>query len=326
MFTRWDVATGKTTVVIFTRDIDRPIDPKVLFSDLERKHLRDPFWMYPLVLGDIADKQHESIWTVRSAVRAKEKAAEKSNDNGAKKPEKDGEKEADFRSLHVLARHAIHGTETLDAAIEVTESIIQQHKSLEEIIVPSSDEDKGKPNNKALVLASHRSTHSSLHYHLTVFKTFLHRSVSTKERLLNEINLAFNVVAQSDATASLGLAVASRQDSAAMKTIAFVTTAFLPATFIAAIFSTSFFNFEQGTGWAVSTKFWIYWIFAVPVTVVAIAALDYWQKRYIREDREKQLARMTTWGKKVEAQAAKDPEDLSEAWQDVESGLKRGRR
>ena len=74
------------------------------------------------------------------------------------------------------------------------------------------------------------------------------RSQSNRERLQNEIQLAFNSVAQQDSLASVKLTHASHIDSASMKTIALLTLVFLPPTFIYAIFSMPFFNYDADAG------------------------------------------------------------------------------
>jgi Mg2+ and Co2+ transporter CorA len=95
------------------------------------------------------------------------------------------------------------------------------------------------------------------------------RASANKERLLNEIQLAFNSVAQYDSRISVEIGQATQSDSAAMKTVAFATLTFLPATFISALFSMSFFKVDDDTGvWSVSDKFWIYWVIAIPVTLL----------------------------------------------------------
>lgn len=69
----------------------------------------------------------------------------------------------------------------------------------------------------------------------------------------------------------------AQPDSAAIKTVAFVTLAFLPPTFVSAIFSMSFFSFSSDSGWIVSDKFWLYWVFSVPITLVSILIWYCWQ-------------------------------------------------
>ena len=106
-------------------------------------------------------------------------------------------------------------------------------------------------------------------------------------------NQAFNIVSQRNTLSTV-------RDSAAMRTIAFVTLIFLPATFVSAIFSTSFFDFspsnrsegsssspsssssqktsDSSSPWVISSKFWIYWAFAIPLTAVTVLAWYLWHR------------------------------------------------
>lgn len=87
----------------------------------------------------------------------------------------------------------------------------------------------------------------------------MHRSASNDARLRNEINLAFNVVNQ--------------QDTKAVRIISIITLTFLPATFVSTLFSMSFFNYDQQTRhWKMSGWIWVYFVIAVPLTALTIAA------------------------------------------------------
>ena len=119
---------------------------------------------------------------------------------------------------------------------------------------------------------------------LAFFQSYIgsirHRSISNEKRLQNEIQLAFNIVAQHDASLTVDISRAARADSATMKTLAFATLTFLPPTFICAIFSMSFFSYDTGSGWAVSNKIWIYWAIAIPTTVATALVWNYWHKLF----------------------------------------------
>ncbi|KAF3357666.1 hypothetical protein VdG1_05769 [Verticillium dahliae VDG1] len=154
----------------------------------------------------------------------------------------------DYQRLHDLARHAIHICETLDLGVVSMESTLAHHARLQ--------------------------------FFKHLFESLRCRSASNKERLDNEMQLAFHTVAQHDSRTGVEIARAAQSDSAAMKTISFLTLAFLPATFISAVFSMSFFNVDDGTGeWSVSNKIWIYWAFAVPVTLVTTGLWYRWQRK-----------------------------------------------
>jgi flagellar biosynthesis/type III secretory pathway M-ring protein FliF/YscJ len=86
-------------------------------------------------------------------------------------------------------------------------------------------------------------------------------------------NQLFNLIAQRDSNANIELAkdsrtiaLASRQDSAAMKTIAIMTMAFLPATFFATLFATPLLQWN--TPHVIQKSFWVFWAFTVPVTIL----------------------------------------------------------
>ena len=103
--------------------------------------------------------------------------------------------------------------------------------------------------------------------------------MANEKRLQNEIQLAFHMVTQYDSGVSVAIGKAAKEDSAAMKTIATLTLIFLPPTFISSVFSMSFFKFDTDTGWTMSKNFWMYWVWAIPMTMITSALWYYWQKQ-----------------------------------------------
>lgn len=212
-------------------------------------------WFYPHLVSEVARLQELAVWAIRDRVRAVEK-----------KPAINGRPQPDYRHLHDIARHAIHVTETLDVSVQTIQRILARHKELMQV---QSNEDQSQ------------EIHSQLQFFESFFASLRHRSVSNEKRMANEIQLAFNIVAQHDASTSVKIGLATQSDSIAMKSIAFVTLTFLPPTFICAIFSMSFFDYSAESGWAISNKFWLYWAFAVPTTLLTVAAWYYvWQRGF----------------------------------------------
>lgn len=218
----------------------------------------DPFWIYEGILEEVLHLQNQSVWMIRDQVRMTEK-----NRTLVNRPN------PDYGHLHEIARHAIHVSESLEVTVKTVETILQRHA---EFVAQFTDTDKtlkGDPKhlrNRLLFLES-------------MLVGLKHRSVSNQARLQNEIQLSFNIVAQSDARTSVEIGRAAQKDSAAMKTVAFLTLTFLPATFISAIFSTSFFNFDTEQGnWLVSDKIWIFWVVSVPVTSITILLWFFWHR------------------------------------------------
>jgi Mg2+ and Co2+ transporter CorA len=252
IFTRWLPSTNQTVILAF--DLDSPVKERFLRAVMkpDESWLSDPFWIYPYLIELIALFEEPSVWAIRDHVRAMETEG---------KPE--GRPQPDYRQLHDLARHAIHVNETLDVASQNIEHILMQHESHTN---SNPDNDPATSEDIRFRLRSWQSFITSLRY----------RSNSNEKRLQNEIQLSFNTVAQHDAGITLEIGRATQMDSATMKTIAFVTLTFLPPTFICAIFSMSFFDFGGDSGWTMSNKFWVYWVFAIPTTVLTTLVWTYW--------------------------------------------------
>ncbi|KAL4723565.1 hypothetical protein ACLX1H_009203 [Fusarium chlamydosporum] len=262
IFTRWIASSQQTYLIVFESEKQvrlRDRFPAPLLNNLHNDAFNDPFWFYPRLFDELATIQDNSVWSVRDRVRSIEK------EDLSKKPN------PRYRHMHDTARHAIHVSETLEVAEKTVASIIQQHTTFHEE-VRSGD----KARN-----AGYRRVAERLLWYDHILQSLRCRASANKERLLNEVQLAFNSVAQYDSRISVRIGKATQSDSAAMKTIAFVTLAFLPATFISALFSMSFFNVDDDTGeWTVSSKIWMYWVIAIPVTLITNGLWLLWQKSY----------------------------------------------
>lgn len=218
----------------------------------------DPFWIYEGLLEEILSLQDRSVWMIRDEVRATEK-----NRALVTRPN------PDYGHLHEIARHAIHVSESLEVTVKTVESILQGHADY----MTSFADAENSPRRAA------KQLQNRLLFLEHMLVSLKYRSASNQARLQNEIQLSFNIVAQSDARTSVEIGRAAQKDSAAMKTVAFLTLTFLPATFISAIFSTSFFNFDAGEGiWAVSDKIWIFWVVSIPVTLITIMLWFFWHR------------------------------------------------
>lgn len=247
IFTIWHRTTRRTTVLVF----DPPPSitatlPQLLLKNPDGVDTRHPFWMYIPLVDEVIRLQHPAVWAIRNLVRTTEESA-----SSADRPT------PDYRRLHDLARHAIHVSETLELATNTVDAILAHHGRVVSLLATGAD---------------FQAVGASVGNRLLFYRDMLHslglRSASNRNRLQNEIGLAFNTVAQYDARISLDIGRAAQADGAAMRTIAFVTLAFLPATFVSTIFSMSFFDYDASSGlWLVSPDFWRYWAVAIPVTV-----------------------------------------------------------
>jgi len=218
----------------------------------------EPYWMHSLFTEEIVRLQDESVWGIRNLVRQTEVERTTSK---APNP--------NYLRLHDNARHAIHVSETLELAVRTVESIMEQHEDL--VIKRTTVGGKSQ--------IEQRKIRNRMKFYHHMLRSLRSRSTSNKERLLNEIQLAFNTVAQYDSRISVDIGQAAQKDSSAMKTIAFLTMTFFPATFISAIFSTSFFDFNPDTDeWSISSMFWVYWAVTIPITSITAGLWLFWYR------------------------------------------------
>ena len=110
-------------------------------------------------------------------------------------------------------------------------------------------------------------------------------------RIEMQVKTVDNLIAQGDARANLAIAQQSRliaidtkRDSIAMKTIAGLTMVFLPGTFVATIFSMVFFQVEQDNKHAlkVSPNWWLYVVVTIPLTAAVLMVWIIWLRWKVR--------------------------------------------
>ena len=277
-------SSGVTKIILFDPKpyLSERIAAKLVFSVPEdRSHLKDPFWVYGQVLEDLIAMQDTSVWQIRDLTRSAEKRNETVRGSQASVTY--------FDTLHNILRHAIHSTETLQTTVKTIRNLMSSHETLGTRFAQAHTELAGEQQRYLEEARSARAAGTSnfdmeklvahvaaaesaltketsaeklrrhvyhhnderFRYYEHFFESTLERSMANKERLTNQIQLEFNKV--------------TKADSEAMKTVAFVTLLFLPATFVAAIFSTTFFALEDGE-WTMSSDFWKYWAFALPIT------------------------------------------------------------
>ncbi|KAJ2992509.1 hypothetical protein NUW58_g2150 [Xylaria curta] len=242
IFVRWNKSTSQTIVLAFDTPQDVTTRIRGLFEPPYSENSNyAPFWFYTHLLSEVSRLQETAVWAIRDQVRHVEK------DIHPKIQE-----DPDYRHLHDIARHAVHVSETLDVATQTIQRMLSRHEDVIQLL--------NYPDPS-------REIHSQLQFFESFLSSLKCRSVANEKRMSNEIQLAFNTVAQRDARTSVQIGRATQSDSVTMKSIAFVTLTFLPPTFVSAIFSMSFFNYSPESGWAVSDKFWVYWVVAVPITI-----------------------------------------------------------
>ena len=257
-FTNW-TPTGTHTVLCFDVKLKfQSIIHSALSSEVD-KMIFDIYHLHSTLISVVLVLYDESVWTLRDHVRDIEKKR-----MGKLEPE------TDYPLMHEIARHTCHSSETLLVAIETISNIHMQYSSF--------------LRNRSLH-ASSVNLEQIFNFQKQLLKGQHTRSVAIEARLKNELNLALNLVAQQESGAIVRISQAAHSDGAAMRAVAVVTLVFLPSTFVSTIFSTTFFGSgSSSASWTVSKKFWIYWVFSVPLTVVTIGMWVCWQRRNKRSE------------------------------------------
>ncbi|EWZ78699.1 hypothetical protein FOXG_14285 [Fusarium oxysporum f. sp. lycopersici 4287] len=237
IFTRWD-SPSRCQVLC----VDIPFDlPDQLKALLERRpsclNFEDPFAMHVDLIDLIIKYYDLSVWRVRGPVRRLEKNRPYVGRL--------------FKPMHDISRHGIHTSEILSATIETLQEMLRYQTEVYDK-EPCAHEKTYQVQAKEY-----------LRFQIQLTKSLKLRSDSNQKRLENEVDLAFNNIAN--------------QDNTVMKSIAYLTMVFLPATFFSALFSTAFFSFNNG--WKVSTGFWIYWVITAPTTFIVVVAFHIWMAR-----------------------------------------------
>ncbi|KAK0622373.1 hypothetical protein B0T14DRAFT_563830 [Immersiella caudata] len=221
--------------------IDAPTDlPDQLLSALTQRRtpldFKDPFVMHADLWDRIIVLYDISVWRMRDPVRELEDSNMRSRDM--------------FAPTHGFTRHAIHVSEVLESAIltavEARRCMTETHKALS----PGLDQ------------TYCRQADDYASFQISMLRNLRLRSESNRARLADEIHSAFNDL--------------TRRDSSLIKSITIVTLLCLPASLISSIFSTTFFSFGDDNTWQVSRKLWVYWVTAIPSTIVIVLAWGLW--------------------------------------------------
>lgn len=109
-----------------------------------------------------------------------------------------------------------------------------------------------------------------------------------------------SVITQSDAEYTAAIAIDGKRDSIAMRTISILGIVYLPATFVATLFSMDMFSWpgtsnkgNETSSLVASPSIWIYWVVAVPLTVITILIWVIWARRENQKSRQRLMVSRT---------------------------------
>ncbi|KAL8687381.1 MAG: hypothetical protein Q9218_006427, partial [Villophora microphyllina] len=156
--------------------------------------------------------------------------------------------------LHLISQDADSLVSSTEMGTMVVERMSAAHKRLRK------ESDAALQNGFSLVEDSLEQLVQTLHAR----RRWL---LSYKSRKDIAMNLVFNLVTQQDSETNMSIAQATKNDRAAMKTIAALTMVFLPATAVSSFFGMAFFN-GQGGSLTVTSNWWIFLITTVPITLM----------------------------------------------------------
>ncbi|ERS97220.1 hypothetical protein HMPREF1624_06551 [Sporothrix schenckii ATCC 58251] len=167
----------------------------------------------------------------------------------------------------------------------------------------------GDPATEVALDKLHRSMLSRFDFFRQKLKGIRHYAHTTISRLDIQRGALYNIIAQKESKLNLEmaqhqrlLALASKRDNQSMKALSIVGAVFLPATYLASLFSMTFFNFQVGGNGgggsgggdddspSVAPTLWIYFAITIPLTLVVLAALFWWdrtrEKKFAAEEAE----------------------------------------
>jgi len=228
LFVKWRAIDNSNLVLTLDagQDIQNELDRRLQSIDE-----RDPYSWQVVFVEEVIKLYDKSVWSLRDLVRK----VEKTRGSHCNLTE--------ISHLHEISRHLGHSHETLDIAINIIKSISSEHEAFwNERKIYGDKQGPDKQVQRRL---------SSLSLELS---NITRRSVSLKERLQYEINLAHNMV--------------SHRNTDMMRTISAITLIYLPGTFVSGLFSSAFFQFSSETNnWVVAENFWVYWAIVIPLTI-----------------------------------------------------------
>jgi hypothetical protein len=145
--------------------------------------------------------------------------------------------------------------------------------------------------------------------HLKIEQRALLLEISCNQKIAqSQLQIVYNLIAQRDNKDSLAVAElqtelartqtelaitqtaianTTKEDSYAMRTIAFMSILFLPGTFVSSFFSMDMFDWQAPKGASVASfRFWIYWAVTTPLTVVVVSIWFFWLRTHKKHEVE----------------------------------------
>ncbi|KAK2790501.1 hypothetical protein FQN52_005518 [Onygenales sp. PD_12] len=214
---------------------------------------------------------------------------EAAEEGHAKSPEKDFEEMT--RSLNIIISRLAFHEMRINANAVFTDQILERILAFE-TDAKNLEEGGEEEWHKKLQSASRPLLERLVHLK-TEHQALLLEIACNQKIAQSQLEIVYNLVAQRDnkdnlklAKVSTDIANTTKDDSRAMRTIAVMSIAFLPGTFVSSFFSMDMFNWQAAKDEAVlSSRFYIYWAVAVPLTLVVFIVWFLWLRSTNKHDK-----------------------------------------
>ncbi|KAK5044426.1 hypothetical protein LTR84_011240 [Exophiala bonariae] len=272
LFTQWKKAGHSRALCIDA--------PEKLQSELQSAlqsrditlNFSDPFALHTSILDQMFHLYDTSVWRVRNPVRKVEKARETIKKERAERKKRPNDESVS----HTGFRDAARGFKTRYPRFRDSVSDDRNPARLTdaaEVNLPMFD-GSGKDLHRASPRVFELSTPTSSQPQGSI--SLEPRKAEERNRIGNSFPSASTPLeGRQKPYRTQAYTVLVLQDSEVMRTVALLTMILLPPTFLSTFFSTTFFSFEE-SGWRVSRAIWIYFIIAVPVTLICLGSWHVW--------------------------------------------------
>ncbi|KAK7917486.1 hypothetical protein PG985_011094 [Apiospora marii] len=167
-------------------------------------------------------------------------------------------------------------------------------EDMRELSLPRSKDDGPSDHGSRLLVdklgAAMAMTRDDVEFTRRRTATLLSQVQQMKDRSQSQTSFMLSAIAQREAEYTAAIAIDTKRDSVAMRTIAVLGIVFLPGTFIATLFSVDMFEWGSAAGGAdasdggatglrASPSMWVYWAITVPLTTLTFLAWFLWSKR-----------------------------------------------
>ncbi|KAJ6258786.1 hypothetical protein Dda_6840 [Drechslerella dactyloides] len=241
-FTTWNSA-GRKSILCMNCPVEFATDVRTFLQETEGcPYEADPFWFHQIIVGALLNFYDTSIcppWGASPQSRSTQNLIPT----------------AKYWDYHELMTHVIHSKETLLVSTETVFKIMHRQREWQNRMFTTATT---TPHMEKMRRYS-TQVYDDLNCYHTMLFSLKCRQEGMEGRHQNEVDSTSLAVAQYHSGTAM-------EDSRAMKVIAVLTVVFLPGTFVSAVFSMSFFE-ADASNISVSKSFWIYWAFAIPLTI-----------------------------------------------------------